>query len=924
MAPPEWTTPTQRVYLKKHLSAFLSASEKKGTSLTRFWASVNEGWFEQWPAETKIGVAPPPAAGEEDIRTKEQILAVGEATTATQNQLKNWMRNRRRALRSGNPALGVVVSTGGNGRGKRRSLFSKLQKKKATRPYRKIEIYQKLYAAKLKVELMRRGYGLLNEEAAAERVEPVEARIVGDAEVAAVQRRDQEATEVRLKEYRRKRMSLQRTVAMEMFASETPEVLEEVAKETDEWNEERVAGTPKDGEDRTPEEMQLSIDELGEVVKMVLEAMGVATGWQFLLLGGGPSPRNGGNIQAKTICFGTTPHGIDFRGSHPNFEEAVLTPFIKYLKRTFPHDVRDARVLGAEEEEEEEHAGLLVMDPDPEDTPVNATPHKPKRMRCKKPTGPPPAAALTGPAVIFPPAAPAATPALAPVPPLVPAETGYEAPVLSLPSFGLESAHGWSDNEGALPLGLSQISDIAQPEEVDFAEEGPAGTTTHDVRPCGIYRGAGFDVNRVVGGSPRRSEYRRSAYFDAFSKPPAASPLTSSLGSASAESTSFSVATFPPGINSTIKSVATYHFPPSLVVPGPLHGCAPPRRPVLPTQQERALWLAQLIASAPTPSPAPPPATSPIAPAPTLSPACGPTLPPARAPMAPAPTPSPARVPTSPPARPPTPSPACAPTPSSPPARAMPHYPVSRPMANAPKGHHLAAATVDTSAAAKVGVPTAKRKPGRPRKTHVAPAVGMDVGSVGNMTPEARAESDHIHREEAQLRETRKELLRRGKVVDDAGATMAAEEKRLAALLDNPAGGAPLTIVKRSSRAIKAMLDPEGNPLIHPVVRTRGDVGNGGRLALRVLGSAALRAQEDAEMLEKLSGKQAAGTKKTSAAKGGAKRKASDTIPVGGLAAKRAPPEELPEVGIGRHGDLTEPALRLRRPIVVRAGAAVK
>lgn len=157
--------------------------------------------------------------------------------------------------------------------------------------------------------------------------------------------------------------------------------------------------------------------------------------------------------------------------------------------------------------------------------------------------------------------------------------------------------------------------------------------------------------------------------------------------------------------------------------------------------------------------------------------------------------------------------------------------------------------------------------------------------------PEARAESDRIHREEAQLRETRKEMLRRRRAVEERAAAALAEEQHLAALLHNPAGGAPLTVIKRSSRAIKATLDPEGNPLIHPVIRMHGDVGNGGRLALRVLGSDALRAQEDAEMLEKLSGKKAAATKKTSGAKkaasnGGAKRKASGTIPVGETVAK--------------------------------------
>ncbi|KAJ7832862.1 hypothetical protein B0H14DRAFT_3463127 [Mycena olivaceomarginata] len=331
---------------------------------------------------------------------------------------------------------------------------------------------------------------------------------------------------------------------------------------------------------------------------------------------------------------------------------------------------------------------------------------------------------------------------------------------------------------------------------------------------------------------------------------------------------------------------------------------------------ERTAWLAESIAStrppacmpvvpAPTPAPArtpvvpvptPTPARTPVAPAPTLSPACTPVVPaptpaPARTPVVPAPTPAPAHTPVVPvstpsPARTPAaPTPSAARPPTPPPAPVIPHYLVSRPMANAPKGHPLAA-----PAAAQVTVPATKRKPGRPRKNPVEPAVEMGMGSVGGMTPEARAESDRIHHEEAQLRETRKEMLRRERAVEGRAAAAKAEGLRLAALVHNLARGAPLTIIKCSSRA---MLDPEGNPLIHPVVRTRGDIGNGGRLALRVLGSDVLRAQEDTEMLEKLSGKKAAGTKKTSAAnkavsKGGTKHKASDTIPVGEPAAKKA------------------------------------
>jgi hypothetical protein len=167
------------------------------------------------------------------------------------------MYNRRNTLRAAGPSLGIVVSTGGK-RGKRQSLFSQLKRRKSTRAYRKIEIYQRLYGAKLKAEANRHGYGLLNEEAAAEGVAAAEARVMSEAEAAAAELAANEATEARLKEYWRQRMSLQRTVAIEMFACETAEVLAEVDQETAARNEERAAVTSEDESDeRTPEDMQL-------------------------------------------------------------------------------------------------------------------------------------------------------------------------------------------------------------------------------------------------------------------------------------------------------------------------------------------------------------------------------------------------------------------------------------------------------------------------------------------------------------------------------------------------------------------------------------------------------------------------------------------------------------------------------------------
>jgi hypothetical protein len=84
MVPPEWTTTDQQAYLQRQLPTFLSATEKKGTSLARFWGTLKEGWFKQWPTERTLGIPLPPAAGEEDLCTEAQISVVGAATEITQ------------------------------------------------------------------------------------------------------------------------------------------------------------------------------------------------------------------------------------------------------------------------------------------------------------------------------------------------------------------------------------------------------------------------------------------------------------------------------------------------------------------------------------------------------------------------------------------------------------------------------------------------------------------------------------------------------------------------------------------------------------------------------------------------------------------------------------------------------------------------
>ncbi|KAF8143736.1 hypothetical protein K438DRAFT_1993538 [Mycena galopus ATCC 62051] len=94
---------------------------------------------------------------------------------------------------------------------------------------------------------------------------------------------------------------------------------------------------------------------------------------------------------------------------------------------------------------------------------------------------------------------------------------------------------------------------------------------------------------------------------------------------------------------------------------------------------------------------------------------------------------------------------------------------------------------------------------------------GRNEGAVALTGEAAVAESARIHAEEASLRETKAEMLRRSKA-------MATEQRRLEKLRHNPAGGAPLVLVTRppSSRMVKAIPNRDGS--LRPVVRRRGDM----------------------------------------------------------------------------------------------------
>ncbi|KAJ7194283.1 hypothetical protein GGX14DRAFT_404737 [Mycena pura] len=549
----EWTTQAQKEYLSSMLPSFKAAREgAKDKSLSRFWVTLEEGWFQRFPQESALGL-PPRIPGAEPL-TEDQLTRLGAATAQTKERLRtsSWMRYRSQTR---NAPTGKSTRTPS-------ALFKLLKKKTVTRPYRPLEVYQKLHRAKVKKEVMRRGYGDLNEEAeraaasSAEAGEGPEVTVLTEEETAALEAREEAIALARIQKNRRLRMSMWRLTSTEMYAAESEEVKTDVRAAMEELNRRR---DEVDETEHTPEQYQHAIDQLGHVVGHVTETIKDATGWHGVLMLGGPMPRRGGAISTKTFCFGTTPLGSDFIASHPNFDD-VKTHFNKFLKRSFPHDVRDARgfaVTDAPEAGAETHdasadelQNLISLDPEDEDD--SATPKQissvPKRVR-RKPTAPaaqrtsvPIALTEVSPAV--PTASPAAAeptasgpaPAVPADPPAVPtASPAAAAPTASGPAPAVPA-----DPSVTLPFGfddtMNDILDTAFGSSTIQYYPPTFDSFGEDLQPLTDF---GEDLHPLPdsdGRSPRRVEtedgdlqspanhFAPSPLFQAFVKPPVALP----------------------------------------------------------------------------------------------------------------------------------------------------------------------------------------------------------------------------------------------------------------------------------------------------------------------------------------------------------------------------------------------------------------
>ncbi|KAJ7884166.1 hypothetical protein B0H14DRAFT_3432580 [Mycena olivaceomarginata] len=793
MAPQEWGTPSQREYLHKMLEKYRDArASDKENALERFWLKLDEGWFTRYPVEDDLGITVD-GPGAEPL-TPDQLNLIGQATKKMKKRLHTWMHWRKSKSRA-------VVN-------KRSALFEILKRKKKTRPLRALEVYQKLYRAKIRSEVMQRGYGLLNEEAEADRVAlargpNAEVSVMTPEETLAEEQRVEEEAIARVRSNRAARMSMLRTTAMELFAAEPESVRGEVLAKMAEMNGDRASGLSGDVlETRMPEEYQHAIEQLPEVVLKVTTAIEEETGWMGLFLAGGPMPNRDGSISIKQ----------------------VKAEFGKFLKRAFPHDVRDARAIVSEGEAATVPGGLIPFDSDVENDNDNgsdderekasssATPAtapstaKPKRVRRKKVA----AAVLAVVSPVQGVALPAPTLALSTATdPAFPIPADFDQTIEEIVSnfdgnddfTPLQDAATWT-------LGLADSWDGIVPPAEDFEALSPwnglslpSSQIEEDIVqprpvPRPMHRGGAFTVDRDIGGSPGRAPRSTQDFGPSSSAPDSGSVPTPAarLTAPRVVSVTGASATVATPASSALAASATLTTPAATLPAAttatrttPAGG--PPR-----SGAALAVWNARQLERAHTAAPSTVEAASPSSDA--------------------------------------------------------PQFPESRPRANVPRGHPQASVKKVAGKKAPAKKKAGGRGRGRPRKN--AGAVGEGGGEVQEQAQPPSPSLPETPLEQGLLRD-RTEQLRISKDLEKK----AAEAEAAKARRRNPAGGADLVVVTRPQRSRVPARNPDGSPIVREVTKKRGDVG-GSQLSIPLADPNARQAEMDATLLASFKGKRKA------------------------------------------------------------------
>ncbi|KAJ7030753.1 hypothetical protein C8F04DRAFT_1263658 [Mycena alexandri] len=324
MAPSSWADAEQLVFMHSYMPDYVKHQAAHTTN--RFWPRIFAAFTSRFPEHVKLGLPDPNTGGDEPALKSGQMDLLSSAIQLRKKKIVNWFRYQRAAQVNRRRTAG--------GRRTTAVLTSALFRAKATRKrcHQPIEIFQQCNADSVREALESAGYFELNEENAAK----TEDNWNNETSEEAVQR---------VKTARSERMKMRVQTVKDLYAAadqEERDTCERLAVAEKNTVDPAPAANP---DDPTPQERQLAIDETSDVFGRVHEAYGARSGWKGISIWGGPNPRLGGELSMKIVSFGTNVTGSTFEDAHPDFQDSVLAPFQKWLRKSFPADVRRARAL---------------------------------------------------------------------------------------------------------------------------------------------------------------------------------------------------------------------------------------------------------------------------------------------------------------------------------------------------------------------------------------------------------------------------------------------------------------------------------------------------------------------------------------------------------------------------------------------------
>ncbi|KAF8869513.1 hypothetical protein CPB84DRAFT_1755012 [Gymnopilus junonius] len=314
-----WTTSKEQLeWLKLQIPDYHEAQKKK--SVDRFFSHCQSAWFEAWPMRKTFF----PDKPETDPLTHEEQEKLTSAVIERKKQIVWWFQwNGNPARHSDKKDVSQFISA--------LNLDKKVHKSKQRKPQR-VEIYQKLYADKVKAAV------------------------------------DQEAGKLGLTRGRDK-MKIRRGISQFMLDAEAAEVNEKIDEELRKWEEEREKGLQANGEEeekqeRTAEDYQSAVVALPEVLKNALKACSDVTGWVIQVVAAGPYGADNGEIWRQEYYFGPkNTAGCTFKEAYADFDKNFYLPFSRHVHNCFPPDVRASRVVHKPGTDSENDVGTRIPEP---------------------------------------------------------------------------------------------------------------------------------------------------------------------------------------------------------------------------------------------------------------------------------------------------------------------------------------------------------------------------------------------------------------------------------------------------------------------------------------------------------------------------------------------------------------------------------